>query len=365
MHFEREKNEFLRLSFFGAASFVAGMTLEDMLNLNKYIVTFIGIGVYILAYLIYRLIIELNPLRKIERKIHKLPYKHQQLKTFFYEYIPETKKSYPKKIYKYVSLTTPTDEEKNTLATLFKSPNLKKWIKGSSNRTINENKLYSLATDSLWFTRSNSATLNDPFEGRRIAYDDALFPFETWQIEYLKQFAENIRNNLFICCLSKNNDSPPMWANYANNYNGYCLEFEILDAKNLCEVYYTYGKNPFNFEYKGLKDDLLEDRITRDEAYKYIEQLHIYWASSKHSDWNYEDEIRALFCNLDKDMNIAYEAIGIKLSAIIVGHNCSKEYQDFLVYMANRLSIPVKITTLNTTTNNYIDIIDYDVTIKH
>lgn len=360
MHFEREKNECLHLLLFGVASFVAGMTLEDIINLNKHIVTLIGIGMYILIYVIYRLRIELNPLRKIERKIHKQPYKHQQLKMFFDEYIPETKKTYPKTIYKYVYLDDISGAEKETLNSFSNLSNLENWILSSLNRTPNQNKLCSLATDSLWFTRSSSPALNDPFEGRRITYDDDLFPLNEAQIEHWKQYAENIRNNLFLCCFSKNNDFPSMWAHYANNYKGYCLEFEIIDFHNLWKVYYGRGKNTLNFELKELQKDLWEGRITRDETYKYIEQLHIYWASSKHDSWQYEEEIRALLSNLNKDMNITYETIGIKLSAIIIGHNCAEEHRKFLVHIANKLSIPIKTTILNTTNNNFLDIVNYD-----
>ncbi len=34
-----------------------------------------------------------------------------------------------------------------------------------------------------------------------------------------------------ISCFSLNGYDPQMWAHYANNYNGYCVEFEIQDLK--------------------------------------------------------------------------------------------------------------------------------------
>lgn len=360
MHFKNNnKSDFWITLLLATGFFISGMTIEDMYNLPEHVVTFIGIGVYILAYVIYRLIIRLNPLRRIERKIHKLPYKHQQIEMFFEKYIPETRKTFPKIIYKYVYLSDASEAERIALRSLSDQSEVAKWILNSSHRTSNENKLYSLATNSLWFSRSNNPDLNDPFEGRRIIYDDDFIPLPKDEIEYWKQYAEAVRNKLFLCCFSKYSDSPPMWAHYANNYKGFCLEFEIVDPHDLWEVDYGYGKNLPNFEIDGLRKDLWEDRITREEAFQCLEKLHIHWASSKHGDWKYEDEIRALFTDLDNESNISYEKIGIKLSAIIIGHNCDEEYCKFLAYIADKLSIPIKTTALNTTSRNYLDIIDY------
>ena len=200
--------------------------------------------------------------------------------------------------------------------------------------------------------------MNDPFEGRRIIYDNDYRPLPKDEIEYWKQYAENVRNKLFLCCFSKKLHSPTMWAHYANNYRGFCLEFEIVDPHNLWEVDYSYGKNPLNCEIEGLRNDLLEDRITRERTFQCLEKLHIHWATSKYGDWEYEDEIRALFTDLDDESNVVYDKIGIKLSAIIIGHNCSIEHRKILLCIANSLKIPVKTTVLDTTSINYINIID-------
>ena len=96
MHFKNKNTEFFIILFFGAVSFVAGMNLEDMLNLPEYAIMLIGIGLYILAYGIYRLRIRLNPLRRIERKIHKLPYKHQQIEMFSMNIFPRQEKHFQK-----------------------------------------------------------------------------------------------------------------------------------------------------------------------------------------------------------------------------------------------------------------------------
>ena len=359
MHFKNNRNDFWFMLFFGAACFIAGMVLETILNLPKYATSFVFIGLCILAYVIYKLRIWLNPLRKIEQKIRKQKYKHQALKIFFDEYIPKTKVTYPKTIYKYISLNDTTEEEKTILNSIFTQTDLENWINSSTKVTNNEHKLFSLATDSLWFTSCSSSTLNDPFEGRHIVYDDDFIKFSETEIAHWKQYAEDIRNNLFVCCFSKKISSPTMWAHYANNYKGYCLEFKVVGTQNLWEVSYSYGKNLPNFEINGLKEDLWTEKITKKDAREYIKLLHKYWATSKYKDWEYENEIRAMFPDLNGDMNIAYDNIGIKLSAIVIGHNCAEEHKHFLTFLADRLSIPVKTTSINTTSINYLDIVNY------
>ena len=41
MHFKNKNTEFIIILFFGAVSFVAGMNLEDMLNLPEYAIMLI------------------------------------------------------------------------------------------------------------------------------------------------------------------------------------------------------------------------------------------------------------------------------------------------------------------------------------
>ena len=43
MHFKNKNTQFFIILFLGAASFVAGMNLEDMLNLPEYTIMLIGI----------------------------------------------------------------------------------------------------------------------------------------------------------------------------------------------------------------------------------------------------------------------------------------------------------------------------------
>ncbi len=42
---------------------------------------------------------------------------------------------------------------------------------------------------------------------------------------------EEMRKDVFVFCFSEVWDSILMWAHYANNYNGYCIEYDVKQVK--------------------------------------------------------------------------------------------------------------------------------------
>ena len=363
MRFKNNTNMWGDIFLLALTSFFLGMILESNIKTPELTIILIEFCVLALVIVINQLRIRFDPskrTKRIEKRISKQTHLHQKLKLFFEDYVPETRKSFPKKIYKYISLDKIDELEKEKLSYCYNPEEIEKLILTSKENKGNINKLYSLANNSLWFSKSNNPNLNDPFEGRGIFYDDSFYKFSDDQIQYWQQYAEYVRNNIYLCCFAKYSASPTMWANYSNNYRGYCLEFEIVNTNNLWEVYYGYGKNYPNSTIKDLENELWADQISKSEAYEYIEQLHVFWATFKFGDWQYENEIRAIFTKLEYEKNICYEDIGLKLIGIIVGHNCDEKHREFLAYIANKLSIPLKITKINITSKNYLDIVEYN-----
>ena len=68
-------------------------------------------------------------------------------------------------------------------------------------------------------------------------------------------------DNYKISCFSERGDSMLLWAYYANNYKGVCLEFDIesdpLLSKYCSKVNYTraFGKNTYEYDYYFLKSE--------------------------------------------------------------------------------------------------------------
>jgi hypothetical protein len=125
-----------------------------------------------------------------------------------------------------------------------------------STRSLLENK-------QLYFSDIN--TFNDPFEGRL-----ATGPLRK-KLDVNLQ-AQNSRH--YVCCFSKTNSSNAMWAHYASNRTGVCVEYDLNELKR-------------NFECLDIVyvDRLAE--IPQSEAHDHFSLLRY-----KTKCWAYEMEIR-------------------------------------------------------------------------
>lgn len=121
-------------------------------------------------------------------------------------------------------------------------------------------------------------------------------------VDYVYSFPDvsyknNTQNNLFqmilkdfrVLCLSEDLYSPQMWAHYADNFKGFCIEYDFNqkiieksdDLINLYPVFYS----------KNLPD-LSDSLISYDEGKDYVDLNFIFVSLIKESDWNYEKEWR-------------------------------------------------------------------------
>ena len=108
--------------------------------------------------------------------------------------------------------------------------------------------------------------LNDPMEG--------YFTSDNFKDDDWKRI-QNLKRSVRLCSLSKNRDNALLWAHYANEHKGCCIEVEITDnvSWKCIEVNYcsSFPK--------------LQSGITDDEA---IDMLF----STKSDYWSYENEVR-------------------------------------------------------------------------
>src|SRR5579859_4649417 len=85
-------------------------------------------------------------------------------------------------------------------------------------RQANINNFGEIAEKRAW--HSKYAELNDPFEGAYInKSNDAAFD------QLMSQFR--------VCCFSEKHDNLLLWAHYAENHMGFCIEYDIPDES--CE----------------------------------------------------------------------------------------------------------------------------------
>lgn len=174
--------------------------------------------------------------------------------------------------------------------------------------------------------------------------DSAIKLIENADIEYFKKnlsiqeteksLSENwnqIRKldakELGVCCFTKRPDNKLMWAHYADDNKGFCLEFEFVSWLVKCK--------PVNYvkEYPTIRalDVMVKPTL-------YLDLLF-----TKSDEWNYEEEFRALKYGTGE---IKYPS-GALLS-VIFGYKTSKENRARIIQsLSSKSCIKLKEVTMN------------------
>ncbi len=90
-----------------------------------------------------------------------------------------------------------------------------------------------IANQNLQFT--NASQLNDPFDCHSKLIDYSNVPdfkakdiiHKEWEQEVGENKALNLRNNTWLCSLSKVNDLLLMWSHYCYNHKGVCIGLDM------------------------------------------------------------------------------------------------------------------------------------------
>ncbi len=149
---------------------------------------------------------------------------------------------------------------------------------------------------SLMFT--NATQLNDPFDCHQDLVDYSNAPsevFAPWDQETIERLevnrTERLRNDTWICSLSKVYNSLLMWTFYAKNHQGVCVGINMDKAKQyLDHLTGTFIECPqIEVKYKSIseKPDGFKDKI---DSFSY--QL-----GTKAKEWEYEQEVRLISVN--------------------------------------------------------------------
>ena len=151
-------------------------------------------------------------------------------------------------------------------------------------------------------------------------------PYET----YIKSLRDFYQSSINVACFSESNDSILMWSHYANNHEGFCIEYdfsEILSENplllhSLHPVYYT--NEIF---------DLFNYRST-DKIF-----AQVLAAINKSDVWSYENEWRFI-----KDSKEEQLQPFLKPCAVILGTKISCEDKATITEICTERSIPIKVS---------------------
>ena len=145
-----------------------------------------------------------------------------------------------------------------------------------------------IGNSDLQFT--NATQLNDPFDCHPSLIDhekniDENSPWpKEWLLEKEVLDSTNLRNDTWLCSLSKIYDSILMWAHYCYGHKGLCIGLDIEKVlNNIPDLFALAGVLDFEVQY--------QDIIQRPSGG--ISPWH-YQLSTKAKDWEYEQEVRLI-----------------------------------------------------------------------
>lgn len=145
-----------------------------------------------------------------------------------------------------------------------------------------------IGNQNLQFT--NATQLNDPFDchPKLIDYSNVPdskaqgWPSKDWWVMKDEIDATNLRNDTWLCSLSKINDSLLMWSHYCHNHKGICIGLNIDEVMKSVPPMFS----PFTIDVQ------YQDIIERPDAYNSVIDRHCYQWGTKAKDWEYEREVR-------------------------------------------------------------------------
>lgn len=106
------------------------------------------------------------------------------------------------------------------------------------------------------------------------------------EIRSLRSTFEDMKTTTGISCLSESYDSLLMWAHYANNHSGICVEYELM------EINKQLGFSPVPVIYSDERvyfRSINQNTVEADSISVFIESL-----TSKSTEWSYEKEWRII-----------------------------------------------------------------------
>jgi hypothetical protein len=130
-----------------------------------------------------------------------------------------------------------------------------------------------------------------------------------------------------VVCLTPQCDSRLMWAHYANNGQGFCIEYEV-----------DWGKQQQNFRYVPVLYASETPAFCITEAMFTPHQFLQRVMATKHSDWAYEQEIR-LVCLTDKGQSVKVDSEFVRMTGLVAGYAMPEALQAHLKQTAKRLGV--------------------------
>lgn len=206
----------------------------------------------------------------------------------------------------------------------------------------NEKRFNTLSENKLWL--SDFKKFNDPFEARNFYTDIHKLKqsgYDDETIEKIKFTQHLIESSYKATSFSGHlKDCMPMWAHYANNYKGFCVEYEVLNTRCIFPVFYENTRNASTIFARILHDVYQCEKNPTTEMQDTVLQEAMLLQLSycvKHKSWGYENEYRVLIPELS-NLKLCGE-LGLKPIKIYSGLNTTSLHIDRLQEISLQLGL--------------------------
>ena len=192
----------------------------------------------------------------------------------------------------------------------------------------NRSKLEALSQKQVYL--SNWEELNDPFEFNTFFINRELFVEKGYIIDVVDEIINSLRERVLICSFtgaSSGCNNMPMWAYYANNHKGVCVEYKIdyRLKRMMFPVFYEPNRLAANNIVSQLYNDLIRIRRKKgssEVAERTIGLLSLY-VNTKHESWMSENEYRITKLG-DKESSRLFQ---LKPHNVFIGASCEHKEQ--------------------------------------
>ncbi len=202
---------------------------------------------------------------------------------------------------------------------------------------LNELKLQCLREGKIYLSSLNE--FNDPFEGKFMIFDNDKLAEAGWTRKIVDMYYNNAANQFKVGCLSGTNEhNMPMWAYYANNHEGYCVEYHLTNEqkKYIFPVAYdkerVHGNSIVTHIINGIQN-MADKKIKPDDMPKELQvyqQLVFLSLTTKHESWSHEKEYRI--------MNPFDNYFPVVPRKIFIGMKCKAKNKTKLEEIGNRFN---------------------------
>jgi Protein of unknown function (DUF2971) len=199
-------------------------------------------------------------------------------------------------------------------------------------KTNNYQRLNTLQNEEIYVSRIDK--LNDPFEFDTLTIDKEKIKKNKYCLQDIKKTLQKIKSQYKICCFCNSTVNNPLWAHYANNHHGFCVEYSVIEKDKIFPVQYIHQRYPVG-TIPIVIEEICKGKLPNKKTQRVFD---IFWSTffMKHDTWKYENEFRFIYQDKNPRMGLTISnyQIGVKINKIIIGINCSQIYKKKLIDIA-------------------------------